>query len=64
MPPRISVLTSVHNGEKYIADAMSGVEKDPSEYNVPREFRSVKKNFMTLYGMYIGTIMQCAFAGL
>ena len=41
-----------------MADAMSGVEKDPSEYNVPREFRSVKKNFMTLYGMYIGTIMQ------
>ena len=51
-------------GEKFMADAMSGVEKDPSEYKVPREFRSVKKNFMTLYGMYIGTVMQCAFAGL
>jgi hypothetical protein len=51
-------------GEKFMADAMSGVEKDPSEYKVPREFRSVKKNFMTLYGAYIGTVMQCAFAGL
>mgnify|MGYP007063718824 CR=1 FL=1 len=51
-------------GEKFMEDAMSGVEKDPSEYKVPREFNSIKKNFVFFYGMYMGTIMQCAFADL
>ena len=51
-------------GKSFIEEAMSGVEKDPSEYKVPREFRSVRKTFMPIYGQFFGIIMQCAFADI
>ena len=51
-------------GKSFMEDAMSGVEKDPSDYKVPREFRSVRKTFMTTYGQFVGIILQCAFADI